>query len=222
MKMHYSSTFFLGVIVGGALFLGWERISILKVTPVEGALAEVFYEELQKYPQEFRISRVAHAMENLVNGKIAPQKEEERDRILIDFSAEHAEKNAAESLEQAETYLSRIAKQHNIIPIVEGRVYAEVLEEGDGDTVTGTDVVSLYFKQYDKKGGVIKDSGEQKPFLIPLSRMIKGFRLGMEGSKIGEKRKIYIHPEYGFGKLGRGEELNQLLIYEVVIAGKIA
>ncbi len=215
------STFILGGVVGGALILGGERLSIQKTTESERALAEVFYEEAQKYPKECRLSHVTHVMRELASGKILPQKEEERDRILMNFAAEQAERNAVQNLEKAEEYLSLLVKQQNIQTVVEGKVYVEVLEKGMGDPITSTDIVSLYFKQYDKEGALIKDSGEEKPFSIPLSRMIRGFKLGMAGCKIGEKRKIYVHPEYGFGKLGRGQETNQLLIYEVRLVGKI-
>jgi peptidylprolyl isomerase len=67
-------------------------------------------------------------------------------------------------------------------------------------------------------GKLIKDA--EQPFTIPLSQTIRGFQMGMAGAKVGEKRKIYVHPEYGFGKMGR-KSPNKLLIYEVTIVEKI-
>ena len=47
--------------------------------------------------------------------------------------------------------------------------------------------------------------------------MIKDFQTGMKGAKVGEVRKIYIHPDYGFGKIGRSQESNMPLLYEIAL-----
>ncbi|GAB5411158.1 MAG: hypothetical protein ChlgKO_02720 [Chlamydiales bacterium] len=70
--------------------------------------------------------------------------------------------------------------------------------------------------QFDIKRELIKDT-QTKSFIILISRMIKDFQLGMEGAKAGEVRKIYIQPEYGFGKIGHSQESNMLFIYEIAV-----
>ena len=92
------------------------------------------------------------------------------------------------------------------------------MEQGTGDLIAKDDTVELVFKEYAPDGALIKDTGE-KIFTIPLSHTIKGFSLGLEGARVNERRKIYIHPEYGFGTHGR-QDSNQLLTYEVVLVGK--
>ena len=47
-----------------------------------------------------------------------------------------------------------------------------------------------------------------------IDRLMK---IGIQGAKEGERRKIYIHPDFGFGRIGRACEPNQTLIYEVHI-----
>ena len=220
MKFFSFFVFFCGLALGS--LLGWifSKNAYKSLDIIDISIGEILYEELQNFPKKWKISSVTKVMEELSNGKRQAQPEETRDKILINLSSEESEKFSQENLKNGEALLLKISEKENIQTVVEKMVYFEILNEGCGEIICLNDEISIEFKQFDIEGRKIKDT-ENKRFNVFLPRTIKGFKLGMEGAKVGERRKIYIHPDYGFGKMGRGDEPNQTLIYEISVCEKI-
>ncbi|MDX8430643.1 MAG: FKBP-type peptidyl-prolyl cis-trans isomerase [Candidatus Algichlamydia australiensis] len=207
---------FLGLISGILITHNWELINKTKVNKANEALGNMLYQELQKFPKEWELEQIFHVMKDLESGKHSQLDTNEQEKLLLKLASKKADERAKKNLAEAETFLSHLPAIHSVI---DQKVYFEIIKEGKGDTILQTkDKVSVCFKQFGIDGKILKDTGE-KSFVIPMSQMIKGFQIGMEGAKVGEIRKIYIHPDYGFGKIGRGQEPNQLLIYEVQVTG---
>ena len=96
----------------------------------------------------------------------------------------------------------------------------EVLKEGTGEVSKTGDTVFVHYTGT-LENGVKFDSSVDKgtpfDFTVGQNRVIQGGELGVVGMKVGEKRKLTIPPELGYGSQGAGEIIppNATLIFEV-------
>ena len=112
-------------------------------------------------------------------------------------------------------------KKNKIVTTKSGLKY-EILKAGDkkkGVAKAGQSVTVHYTGTL--KSGKKFDSSLDRgtPFTFPLGRgrVIKGWDEGVAGMTIGEKRKLTIPPDLGYGKRGAGSAIppNSTLIFDV-------
>ena len=96
----------------------------------------------------------------------------------------------------------------------------EILKQGTGAQAKTGDTVTVNYVGALENG--IKfdssiDRGTPFPFTLGENRVIKGWELGVLGMRAGEKRKLTIPPELGYGSAGAGGVIppNATLIFEV-------
>jgi FKBP-type peptidyl-prolyl cis-trans isomerase len=102
---------------------------------------------------------------------------------------------------------------------VEG-VKIQVLKQGSGDQQAEKgNIVNLHYAGTLKDGQKFDSSYDRNSpfsFVLDDSRVIKGFYLGVLGMKVGEKRKITIPPDLGYGSVELfGIPANSTLVYEI-------
>ncbi|MEK7664431.1 MAG: FKBP-type peptidyl-prolyl cis-trans isomerase [Patescibacteria group bacterium] len=99
----------------------------------------------------------------------------------------------------------------------------EVLQPGNGKETKVGDTVTVNYKGMLQDGKVFDSSYDRNvPFTFPLKEntVISGFYLGTLGMKVGEKRKLTIPPEMGYGENGfLAIPANSTLIFEVELLG---
>ena len=96
----------------------------------------------------------------------------------------------------------------------------EILKEGTGEAAKKGDVVSVHYVGTLENGTKFDssiDRGERFSFTLGENRVIQGWELGVAGMKVGEKRKLTIPPELGYGSQAVGGVIpaNSTLIFEV-------
>ena len=94
------------------------------------------------------------------------------------------------------------------------------LEVGSGAEAVAGQTVEVHYRGMLENGKQFDASYDRgKPFTFPLGRgqVIKGWDEGVQGMKVGGKRKLVIPPELGYGSRGAGGVIppNATLIFEV-------
>lgn len=95
---------------------------------------------------------------------------------------------------------------------------------GTGDVAVAGKTVSVHYTGWLENGKKFDTSVDRnQPFSFPLGagRVIKGWDEGVEGMKVGGKRKLTIPANLGYGARGAGGVIppNATLIFDVELLG---
>jgi peptidylprolyl isomerase len=90
-------------------------------------------------------------------------------------------------------------------PELDTPVQRVVLEEGDGAVVTKNDTLEVDYlgATYDAEAP-FDESFSKEPMTSPLSGLIPGWSIGLDGVKVGSRVLLQIPPAYGYGSQGSG------------------
>jgi len=146
---------------------------------------------------------------------------EEKYEELMQLVQEYAYQDLSDAnLQKAEKFLEENASKEGVKVIQEDRLQYSVLKEGTGEEVT------LNFKPVIRYTGKYVDGtvfgsteeGDGEGVELSLKSTIQGFREGVLGMKVGEKRRLFIHPQMGYGTSGQLLP-NALLIFDIEVIG---
>lgn len=163
---------------------------------------------------EFDLEHVVKGLRDCFSGKNSPMSESECIEA-ISKAQEFAFKAAAKkNLERAEVFLKHNAKEKNVIVLDDGKLQYKIEKAGAGKSVEShSHPVIRYVGKY-LDGSIFGQSEQDER--ISLDETIQGFQKGLVGMKEGEKRTLYIHPDYGYGTQGFLPP-NSLLSFEIEI-----
>jgi FKBP-type peptidyl-prolyl cis-trans isomerase FkpA len=100
----------------------------------------------------------------------------------------------------------------------------EDLTVGAGAEAKAGQAVSVHYTGWltdGKKFDSSKDRGQPFQFALGAGQVIKGWDEGVQGMKVGGKRKLTIPPGLGYGTRGAGNVIppNATLIFDVELLG---
>lgn len=117
-----------------------------------------------------------------------------------------------------------VAGQNSTTETRASGLMVESLKKGTGAVATAGSNVEVHYTGWLTDGKKFDSSVDRgTPFRFPLGkgRVIKGWDQGVEGMKVGGKRRLRIPPELGYGAGGAGAVIppNATLIFEVELLG---
>ena len=108
----------------------------------------------------------------------------------------------------------------NMTKFVKNGVQVEILKEGTGIEAKNGNMVAVHYTGVLENGVKFDssiDRGIPFEFTLGAGQVIRGWDIGVEGMKAGEKRKLTIPPDLAYGSRGAGGVIppNATLIFEV-------
>jgi peptidylprolyl isomerase len=150
-------------------------------------------------------------------GKPSPLNEQEYEDMMAAFQEKAFKEIATRNLKNANEFMTKNANEQGVVEIEPGKLQYFILREGSGPAVTqqSTPMINYTGKYLD---GSIFGSSEEVggPITIPINQTIPGFSKGVLGMKEGEKRRLFVHPDFGYGTTGQLPP-NELLIFEIEV-----
>jgi FKBP-type peptidyl-prolyl cis-trans isomerase len=98
-------------------------------------------------------------------------------------------------------------------------VYYAILNAGNGDRVSVTDTVTVYYKGSLLKDSSIFDQTKDKPATFPLTRLIKGWQIGLPICKVGGKIRLFIPSGLAYSIRTRSNKIppNSVLVFDIEV-----
>ncbi|MEI6265337.1 MAG: DUF3472 domain-containing protein [Sphingobacteriia bacterium] len=96
-------------------------------------------------------------------------------------------------------------------------VYYEILKEGTGANVKVTDTVTVHYKGSLLSDGSVFDQTKEKPATFPLSRLIRGWQIGVPMCKVGGTVRIVIPSAMAYTIRSRSKLIppNSVLVFDI-------
>jgi FKBP-type peptidyl-prolyl cis-trans isomerase len=163
----------------------------------EEILAKIVYEEMrqEKYFQENFLAEFVKGMTLKMNREEFPHQDMDRECELYSIEKDL---EGCENLQKSDAYFKKLSSQENLVSIIPNRICYTVMQKGEGNPASSKlSKVSFHYSfslldgQDVRLGTVVKEDVEH---------FIPGIARALIGMKKGEKREVYIHPEYGYGE----------------------
>jgi hypothetical protein len=97
-------------------------------------------------------------------------------------------------------------------------LYYHVMKSSENQSLVKiTDTVSIYYKGYIFGTDIVFDQTTNDTRTFPLARLIKGWQVGLEGTRVGEKVKLLIPSGLAYSIRTRSPKIppNSILVFEI-------
>jgi peptidylprolyl isomerase len=194
-----------------------EVFSPANIQKISETYGHFIYKSLENPILKLDFSSVIKGLQDAKQGKPSPMTEQEYEDAVAHVQEYAFQEMSSKNLKQAEEFLAKNAKESGVQEIEKGKLQIMELQPGKGDVVTEDATPVLHYIGKYLDGTVFGNSYESgEPVAISLRHTIAGFRRGVAGMKVGEKRRLFIHPELGYGTSGQLLP-NALLIFDIEV-----
>lgn len=188
----------------------------LDMKKVSEAFGHFIGKHLKSPGMDFDIDGVIKGVRDGASGKPAPMSDKDYEKMMLLVQKNAIEKTSKENLKAADEYIQKNSKTSGMIELQPNKLYYQIIKDGQGEVVGPHATPQINYSGQFVDGTVFGSSDETGPVSIPLDQTIPGFSLGIAGMKEGEKRRLIIHPELGYGMTGHLPP-NSLLIFDIEV-----
>lgn len=165
----------------------------------------------------FDINSIITGIRDGAEGQPSPLTEKEYEEMMAAVQERAFKEMSSTNLKAADDFMAKNAKETGIIEVVPGKLQYSVLKAGTGASVEPHSSPKIHYTGKYQDGTVFGTSEEMGgPITIPLDQTIPGFSKGIAGMKEGEKRRLFVHPDLGYGTSGQLPP-NELLIFDIEV-----
>lgn len=197
-----------------------ELFSPENIQKVSKTFGHMVYRSIDQSFVKFDTADVIQGFQDAESGQEAPMAEPEYKQMVSRMQTYLLKERADNNLKTAQGFLEENGKRDAVITLEEGFLQYEVLQDGDdqADVVAEGALTKVYYVGKYANGTVFSeiDRESQEPIEVDIKETIPGFQKGMNGMRVGEKRRIFIHPDFGYGSEGPLEP-NSLLIFDIEV-----
>jgi len=183
-----------------------------EVAQVSEAFGHLIGKNLQNIGMKFDVAQVVKGLQDSLAGKESPMSEMECIQALTAAQEKAFKEQSHDNLKKAEGFLQDNAKTAGITSLENGKVQFRIDQEGKGTPLESHYSPLIRYTGKFLDGTVFSASKEEEK--ICLEEVIPGLRAGLIGMKEGERRVVYIHPDFAYGTSGCLPP-NALLTFEV-------
>lgn len=170
---------------------------------------------LQSPGLSFDLEGIIEGIRDGAAGKPSPLSDKEYEEMMAAVQEKAFKEMSATNLKNANEFLSKNGKEAGVIEIQPNKLQYMILKEGNGPVVEAHSSPKIHYTGKYQDGTVFGTSEEMGgPITIPLDQTIPGFSKGIIGMKEGEKRRLFVHPDLGYGTSGQLPP-NELLIFDI-------
>jgi len=195
--------------------LASKPVTAAEMTKISEAFGNFIGRNLKTPGIQFDLESIIKGIREGSAGKPSPMSDEEYEQAMITLQQNAFAAVSEKNLKEAQDYLAKNKENGKVSELVPGKLQYEIVTEGQGQTVAPHATVQINYVGKFLDGstfGSSKDAGG--PVTLSLDQTIPGFSQGLLGMKEGEKRRLYVHPDLGYGAAGHLPP-NSLLIFEV-------
>ncbi len=174
----------------------------------------------QNLADQIDIDAFVQGMRDVLADDVQLSQQQMRDALsqLQQRLVQQQQQTAQENLEEGESFLDENAQREEVQTTDSGLQY-QVLERGDGSgqSPSGDDTVLAHYEGRLIDGEVFDSSRERgEPAEFQLNQVIQGWTEGLQMMQPGDRYRLFIPAELGYGESGSGPiPPNSTLIFDV-------
>lgn len=171
----------------------------------------------QQGVSEIDATRLAKGIEDVINDNELEVSVDEANQMVQEYMKAQQAKQFESVIGEGEKFLEENAQREAVTELESGLQY-EVLKQGEGETPSASDRVTVHYTGKLLDGTVFDSSVERgEPATFGVTQVIKGWVEALQLMKPGAKWRLYIPYYLAYGERGAGPKIGpyQTLVFDV-------